>query len=164
MRESLVALKLVLDNLGVPSAVSKLDERMLVQKAVYLAKAAGVDLGYSYGWYVYGPYSPPLTRDYFALDEALATEEPPSDVALQQDVARSLGGARALLNVPDGVDLQREKWAELVASLIFLEDESRLGLEEARKVIAKRKPHLSAYVDRAQSVVATFLATRSRTN
>ena len=64
MRESLVALDLVLDELGVPTKVDTFRDRKLVQKAVYVAKAAGVDLGYTYGWYVHGPYSPALTRDY----------------------------------------------------------------------------------------------------
>lgn len=56
-----IRLKLVLDHLGISPDVSTLQNRICIQKAIFLAKYAGVDLGYSYNWYVHGPYSPELT-------------------------------------------------------------------------------------------------------
>lgn len=41
--------------------------RLRIQKYVYLAKYCGLDLGYSYTMYRYGPYSPDLTAAYYSL-------------------------------------------------------------------------------------------------
>lgn len=47
----------------------------MVQAAVYIGKVAGVDLGYRYGWYVYGPYSPSLHEDLVKLWPAKTIRE-----------------------------------------------------------------------------------------
>ncbi len=44
-----------------------LRERIVVQKTMYFTQQFGAYLGYSYSWYVYGPYSPSLTKDAFAV-------------------------------------------------------------------------------------------------
>jgi hypothetical protein len=62
-----IGLKLALDHLGLPARLSSFDDRLILQKAVYLAQAAGVELGYFFHWYLRGPYSPSLTRDAFAM-------------------------------------------------------------------------------------------------
>src|SRR5262245_4220988 len=73
MESTKIALKLLLDSIGVPADVGKLEGRKLIQKAVYLGQRAGVDLGYRFGWYLMGPYSPDLARDYYVLDTELRT-------------------------------------------------------------------------------------------
>lgn len=62
-----IGLKLALDALGQDLDLSDFDRRLILQKAVYLVQAAKVDLGYTFRWYLRGPYSPGLTRDAFAL-------------------------------------------------------------------------------------------------
>src|SRR5439155_15294619 len=41
--------------------------RLTFQKTVYLLQAFGFYIGYRFTWYLYGPYSPELTRDGFDL-------------------------------------------------------------------------------------------------
>ena len=41
--------------------------RLIFQKTVYLLQIMGIFLGYRFNWYIYGPYSPSLTRDGFEL-------------------------------------------------------------------------------------------------
>ena len=62
-----IGLKLALDALGQELDLSSFDPRLALQKTIYLAQATGVDLGYTFAWYLRGPYSPGLTRDVFAL-------------------------------------------------------------------------------------------------
>ncbi len=38
-------------------------DRLIVQKALYLAQACGIDLGYRFKWHARGPYSKGLARD-----------------------------------------------------------------------------------------------------
>jgi hypothetical protein len=69
-----IGLKLALDSLGQDLDLSDFDRRLILQKAVYLVQAAKVDLGYTFHWYLRGPYSPALTRDAFALRAELAQD------------------------------------------------------------------------------------------
>src|SRR5437868_1685552 len=62
-----IGLKLTLEALDLPARLESFSDRLILQKAVYLAQAAGVLLGYHYNWYLRGPYSPSLTRDAFAV-------------------------------------------------------------------------------------------------
>lgn len=62
-----IALKLSTDGLGLPFRIDSFEDRLILQKAVYLVQAAGVHLGYYYQWYLHGPYSPSLTRDEYAV-------------------------------------------------------------------------------------------------
>jgi uncharacterized protein YwgA len=42
-------------------------DRLIFQKTTYLLQAFGVYLGYGFSWYIYGPYSPSLTKDGFSI-------------------------------------------------------------------------------------------------
>ena len=58
-----IGVKLTIDGLKLPFKVDSFEDRLIMQKAVYLAQAGGVNLGYYYHWYLYGPYSPSLHSD-----------------------------------------------------------------------------------------------------
>lgn len=64
-----VRLGLALRRLGMFD-VSSHDGRMAFQNSVYLLQAFGVYLGYSFSWYIRGPYSSRLARHGFALERA----------------------------------------------------------------------------------------------
>ena len=66
MNRRQIGLKLVLNELGVPQDLGTFDNRLVLQKAVYLAQQADIPLGYHYSWYLRGPYSPALTSDAYA--------------------------------------------------------------------------------------------------
>jgi len=63
-----IRLKLAIDHLGLSLKMDDFDNRLILQKAVYLAQAKQVHLGYYYQWYLYGPYCPSLTKDLYAID------------------------------------------------------------------------------------------------
>ena len=41
--------------------------RLRLQKIVYLLQEQGINLGYTFSWYIYGPYSTALTKDAFNI-------------------------------------------------------------------------------------------------
>ncbi len=43
------------------------DERLILQKTIYLLQASGLYLGYPFSWYIKGPYSPELASDAYSL-------------------------------------------------------------------------------------------------
>ncbi|MDR2869263.1 MAG: hypothetical protein LBV04_02325, partial [Deferribacteraceae bacterium] len=47
------------------NSMDSMEQRILVQKKVYLAQAFGISFNYSYNWYLRGPYSKKLTSDVF---------------------------------------------------------------------------------------------------
>lgn len=48
--------------------MSSFPNRLRLQKVVYLMEAFGIPLGYSFSYYIRGPYSTNLARDAFAVD------------------------------------------------------------------------------------------------
>jgi len=143
MDEKLTALKLVLNELNVPPTIDTVDDRKRLQKAIYLVQTAGVDLGYRYGWYLMGPYSPGLTRDYYELDEA--TDEQVTRLELKPAVKKKISDLRGLLSSPSDFPLADEDWLELLSSVHFLVKVSGHGRTEALSVLRREKPHLVDY-------------------
>lgn len=154
MDGKLIALKLFLDELGVSSSIDSVADRKRLQKAVYLGQLSGVDLGYRFSWYVMGPYSPPLTRDYYELSDELDTDdEPLGDAALRPEIAKRLATIRPLLEVPSGLEIPQEDWLELVASYDFLRRVSGYSHKKAVEVLNEQKAHVVEFVDQAQTAL-----------
>src|SRR5262245_45792463 len=117
MDQRLVVLKVFLDELGVSDSIDTVDDRKRVQKAIYLGQLSGLDLGYPFGWYVKGPYSTDLTKDYYSLAEAIASGD--MDYAgklLPEPLRARLQKVQPLMTVPDDIGLAQEDWLELVSS------------------------------------------------
>lgn len=62
-----IGVLLTINSLKLPFKIDSFEDRLIMQKTIYLAQAAGVHLGYYYHWYLHGPYSSSLTRDEFAI-------------------------------------------------------------------------------------------------
>jgi hypothetical protein len=142
----LLALKLVLEGLGVEASVDDFDKRLMMQKAVYLGQRLGVDLGYRFSWYRRGPYSSALADDYFRL--CSAGEQSADDRKLHPKVAERLEAAQRLLVPKD--EMEPPDWAELVASLDYLLKVDGYEFQNAKKVLQDTKPELAEAADDAR--------------
>ena len=146
MDARLETLKLILAELGIEPEIETIDQRVVFQKAIYLAQAAGVPLHYRYNWYVMGPYSPNLTKDYYALhaQRGDADHDQRSYVLKDQFVSllRSLKPAMA---VPEGVPLRPSEWLELLSSVHYLRIQMHLNPADTQKSLDQMKPHVSPY-------------------
>lgn len=147
MKKAQITLKLFLDALHIDPKISTLYDRKKVQKAVYIGQEAGVDLGYSYGWYLLGPYSPELTKDYFALSSDLITEAEECDkYTLGPKALKTLNNIKDLLQVPSDINLPQEDWLELVASIIYQMKETR-NVGQTKLILASKKAPLMPFFD-----------------
>jgi hypothetical protein len=153
MSDRLVALYLFLRELGVDPVIETIDDRKRIQKAVYLGQLSGVKLGFRFGWYLMGPYSSALARDYYKLDERPDSEKLEFDrYRLPDSMIEALAGVRCLIDSPpEGMD--KDDWLELLASYHFLAKVRHLPHKEIEGKIAKEKPQLSAYVGKAKSAL-----------
>jgi hypothetical protein len=128
---------------------------------VYLAQAAGLRGRYSYGWYVYGPYSPALTQDYFRLQEHVglspdALEDMQNRYELSPQVEKAMTSVKDLMQVPPDLgDDRLADWLELLASYHFLRTRSGADHAKATEILRARKPHVSDYADLAREHLAS---------
>src|SRR5689334_17804093 len=94
MSDRVRALHLILRELGIDDSIDTVDQRLTIQKAIYLVQTK-IGLGYSYGWYLKGPYSPRLTRDYYDL--AAVEDRGTLAGALKESVIKPLKEIRDLI-------------------------------------------------------------------
>lgn len=150
MAEQTTVLQLVLNSLQLENSISTISDRIALQKVVCLTQEAGLQLGYSFSWYVRGPYSPALASDYYQLAGIRASVEADAQKFVLTDSAISaVNKVAAILNPPVGVHLERVGWLELAASIIFLIKRHRLSIEATRAKINSSKPTLAPYFDNA---------------
>jgi len=156
----LPVLHLMFNEVGVASDVSTQNNRIELQKIVCLAQEGGLSLGYSFNWYVRGPYSPSLTSDYYQLcSELEETAAEAGALVLSEPAKLILSRVRALLDPPQGVTLSRTRWLELLASIAFLRKRYRYSDEQACQKILNDKATLAQYFDsaseslRSQSII-----------
>jgi uncharacterized protein YwgA len=130
-----IGLKLTLDALGVPLRLDSFDDRMALQKTIYLCQQAGVHLGYRYNWYLRGPYSPDLTRDAFALGTSQSSGfDETAGWHLDDPSIQRLKKIGPLWESQPKE--KRARWLELLASVLFLKqthdgrDKDALGLRQ----------------------------------
>lgn len=55
--------------------IGTFSNRIKLQKIVYLIQANGINLGYSFSWYLHGPYSPDLTKDAYQIGDFSKVKE-----------------------------------------------------------------------------------------
>lgn len=94
------------------------DDRLICQKKVYLLEALGTDLGYTYNWYVRGPYSPSLTNYVYNNIEVLNANDF-SKYKLSKSAEENVERVNSLVEKKKQ-DLDISSWYELLASLIYI--------------------------------------------
>jgi len=157
MEPRLIALQLFLDQLGVSHEIGSLEDRVRVQKAVYLGQLSGVDLGYRFSWYLRGPYSSKLTKDYYEVKDAITTGEVDyKKMVLKPSISEKLSAVSPLLKKPETIPLENEAWLELVASYHYLRKVGGYSHDEALTTFEKEKSHLVKFVSVAKSQLEKF--------
>lgn len=114
-----IALKLTVEGLGLSFKIDTFDDRLILQKAVYLAQAIGVHLGYYYQWYLYGPYCPSLTRDEYAIASELEKGIDESKGWVLDEVSQKLLDRLKGL-IGEAKEQGKSRKLELLASVHFL--------------------------------------------
>jgi len=114
----LVWLWLTLEELGTSPEFETLNDRIELQKLVYLAQEATDASNYSFTPYIRGPYSPSLTRDLYGLLEPGQLSEAEERAASYRLKAKTMEGLERVRRViSDRGNTPYVVWLELVASL-----------------------------------------------
>ena len=114
-----------------------MDNRIELQKAVYLLENMGVDVGdYSFSWNKYGPYSLGLDSD--AQNCSMKDEQ---EVCFSSTAEHGFEKLREYIN--EQIKYSRTQWMECIAALHFLKNIYRIKESQLKKKKKKRKPYLS---------------------
>lgn len=133
-----IGVKLTIDGLKLPFKINSFEDRLILQKAIYLAQAGGVNLGYYYHWYLYGPYSPSLTRDEYAIATDISTGLNDSEGwRLDDTSSQRLKEMRAIFAGLRGDKLAKK--LELLASVHFLIDRRQVSGVNTKQITATLK-------------------------
>lgn len=99
--------------------LESINDRILLQKKVYLAQDIGLPLGYGYSWYIHGPYSTDLTAVAYQIipegDTAIENH------SLKEPFASMITKVNSLENAIDEQKLTISvvQWYELIASIAY---------------------------------------------
>ena len=97
-------------------SVETFDDRLTIQKAVYIAQQADVFLGYHYSWYLRGPYSRELTADAYSM----AGSSIPEGWFLDDDLKKKLKSLRIFLEKVKKATKNPVRELEKLASVLFV--------------------------------------------
>lgn len=119
------------------------DERLICQKKMYLLEGLGTDLGYSYNWYVRGPYSPSLTNYVYNNLEVLSANDF-GQYKLSQTAEKHVEQVNSLLEQKKQ-DMGEAAWYELLASLFYISNNKQSWKIDDKKeslfdILMKYKP------------------------
>lgn len=128
--------------LGISPKMESFSERKRVQKMVYLLdKVFHLDFGFSYNWYLHGPYSPELTRIIFDV-----IEKEREDVAKPQKLSAADKAKITRLKAFLCDDIESNDTLELLVSLHYLLNcsyESNSKTEDTIDFLKSKKPYFS---------------------
>lgn len=93
--------------------MNSFSNRLKLQKMIYLMQAHGLNIGYSYGLYLYGPYSKELARDGFAMPDIKTV---PKVVFEKPEDAANFKKFKALIDSKKNDDT----WLEIASSIHIL--------------------------------------------
>lgn len=144
MEDRIAKLKVLADAILSGIELETFTKRLELQKAIYFVQLAGLDLGFRYSWYHYGPYSRTLTQAAFQYDGNRNYYNSIADnVTLSAKGKGKVNNVVALLESSERPDtMPVADWFELLASLHYL------------KHIAYRRPGLGGLsLDSAATVL-----------
>jgi len=119
--------------------IDSLENRIIVQKKIFLTEKMGLNLGYAFSWYIHGPYCPQLTEVVYECHsmglECFARYS-------LTDIARNVvTKVNELDELSDKMEMDRYQWLELLSSLVFWREDQEK--QEAINDVKMYKPQFT---------------------
>lgn len=134
-----------------PINMQTFNDRLLLQKRVYFLQEFGAPFGYSFGWYIRGPYSSELARNGFEIESVSRLVNEKWDKLsnflpeFEDEDIETTQNAREFFDSVREAGIPEDRFLELLSSLHFLktnwffdEDYSRTAAK-----LRKLKPKFS---------------------
>ena len=138
-------------------SIQSIDDRILLQKKIYLAQDIGLSLGYGYSWYIHGPYSTDLTTVAYQIVpegtdaiEGKNFKEPYASMILKVNKLEDVIHEKEL-------QIDRVQWYELLASMAYWRKHGYVKKEDMIKKVETTKPQFSrSQINAAYTAYAKF--------
>jgi len=109
------------------------DEKLIIQKAVYLAQQMGMKSNYEFGWYVRGVYSSPLTVDMYKARNEQLNYVPESN---EEGIIEKLLSIQNIFDNP-------VRTFELISTIVYAQRFKNMGGDEVKRFTKSVKPWFS---------------------
>jgi len=94
------------------------DNRLKIQKVVYLLKQKNMNLGYDFRLYLFGPYSSELTRDAFQMNDIIDNFSEIKTIVPSEKKDEFI----EFIKIIDDEKKNNVIWLEVLSSFIFLKE------------------------------------------
>lgn len=142
-----ILLAKTLEAAGIPLKVDTFDQRLILQKAVYLLQAAALHLGYRYRWYLRGPYCTEVAGDAFGIiREGRAAKDELATWGFDNVSAEKARKLKSLLDRDGESEVDKARRLELLASVLFLvktRQTSPDDINQTNKILNANDKHYS---------------------
>ena len=115
-------------------SIDTFSARKKLQKLVYLSEIFGIDLGFGFRWYTYGPYSPQLTKIIFDKEKGES-----KNIKQIPNIQRKITDLKTFLKE----DIGSSDRLELIASLHYISslvEDPKKSKSEILNTIYNEKP------------------------
>ena len=147
MDKQQILLAKTLEAANLPLSMDRFDQRLILQKAIYLLQAAGVRNGYRFRWYLKGPYCSELTNDAFGIvGEGEVGQRELETWHLDSASEKLVSKLGSLLHRADEGEHEQARRLELSASVLFLLNTKQCTEEDVantKQVLANSGKHFS---------------------
>ncbi|MDR4490237.1 MAG: hypothetical protein R2685_04970 [Candidatus Nitrosocosmicus sp.] len=128
----------LLKRIGNYDGMNNFENRLILQKTVYLLQSFDLYIGYRFSWYIHGPYCTELTKDGYSLSEM---EDDIQSVKFT-DSNNEEKFYKFLEFIGD--KKTNAQWLEIIASIHFLNDVyPEMSKEEILNIVVDKQPYFS---------------------
>jgi hypothetical protein len=106
-----------------------LEDRIFIQKAIYLIQLLGVDLRYRFSWYHRGPFSFDLSDVVYQIYGERMSEET-KELKVSPDIQPAINEINGLV-AKKPYNLHKGEWLELLSSIHYLKWIAGIGMSSA---------------------------------
>ncbi len=144
-----VILGKVLKNFYNSFDMNDFDDRLKLQKIVYLMKSKNLNLGYIFNLYLYGPYSPELTKDGFQISQVCEYGNI-GKIGFEDE-----GLDSQFLDFIQKIEEKKEdlEWLEVVSSYLFIKNNLSLSDEEIFDRIKNKRESMSISEEKINAII-----------
>lgn len=158
MNNSQIATAIALRDLNCYS-LDTINDRILLQKKIFLAQDIGLPLGYGYSWYIHGPYSTDLTAvAYQVIPEGCEAIEKNSLKAPYSDMIKKVNNLEYEIERRN-LQINVVQWYELVASIAYWYKRGNKSEEAIVEKIRQTKPQFTE--DQTKAAFSTYTKFKS---
>lgn len=123
----------VWEEIGSPN-MEFFNDRLLLQKKVFLLQELGFDLGYHFNLYLHGPYSKDLATDGYKVNIV--------DEVNKEDNSENKIKAIKILSELEKNHQKDTIWFELLATILYLRNKENKNKEAIKIYLSKNKPYV----------------------